>query len=181
MHHYKVSQVNTKGRQKVKLEELVLNERQLELDVLDLRQSSPVLTQTSKLPSEWLFTFSGCKVANFFQPTDQETRAHQHSAGILCPFGAPQHEKSPKTWTYWSRPTRWKSSCLVQDNIYSRIGSENWVCSVLKREDEGEILLLPISTWPEVGQWSQSLLGGGWQQSKKLKRQAGTWEIQIIY
>lgn len=41
--------VNTKGRKRVKLEELVPN---LELDILDLRQPSPVLTQTLKFPSE---------------------------------------------------------------------------------------------------------------------------------
>lgn len=44
--------VNTKGRQRVKLEELVPNEPKLELGILDLRQPSPVLTQTLKLPSE---------------------------------------------------------------------------------------------------------------------------------
>lgn len=172
--------VNTKGRQRVKLEELILNEPKLELDVLDLRQSSPLLTQTLKLPSEWLLTFSGVQGKSFFQPTDQETRAHQHSAAILCPFGA-RHKKNPKTWTYWSRPRRRKSSCLVQDNIYSRRGSENWVSSVLKREDEGETFLLPTSTWSEVGQWSPSLLGGARQQDKKWKMQVGTSEIQIIY
>lgn len=74
--------VNTKGRQRVKLEELILNEPKLELDVLDLRQSSPLLTQTLKLPSEWLLTFSGVQGKSF----SQLTRRPEHISTVLQYF-----------------------------------------------------------------------------------------------
>lgn len=157
--------------------------RQLELDVLDLRQSSPVLTQTLKLRSEWLFTFSGCKVTSFFQPTDRETRAHQHRAGILCPLELLSTKKNPKTKHGHTGVSPEEENQVVwcRATFYSRRGWENWVCSVLKREDGEETLLVPTSAWSELGQWSQSLLGGAWQQDKKWKKQVGTQEIQIIY
>lgn len=47
-----ISQVNTGKTKKIKLEKLVLKERQLELDILVLIQSIPVLTQILKIPSE---------------------------------------------------------------------------------------------------------------------------------
>lgn len=110
------------------------------------------------------------------RPGDQSTSAQCCNIVSIWSSSA---QKSSKTWTYWGRLRGGKSSCLVQDNIYSSSGSENWVCSLTKKGRwRGDIttayicLIRGRTMEPESPR--RSLVTG--QETKKASWKLGNWD-----